>query len=81
MTELLDKIETFLAKEEMPPTAFGTLVLGDPGFVFGLRAGRTPRKYTADWVENWLNKAAEGTRLPAADRLSLRRPRRARKRE
>ena len=43
---LLAEIEAFLAEASMSATAFGRDALGDPGFVFGLRAGRDCRRST-----------------------------------
>lgn len=45
---LLAEIEGFLEEACMAPTAFGRDALNDPGFVFGLRAGRDCRRTTAD---------------------------------
>jgi hypothetical protein len=45
---LLHEIESFLTEARMTPTAFGRDALGDPGFVFGLRAGRDCRRSTSE---------------------------------
>lgn len=44
---LLDEIEAFLRESEVTPTAFGRDAMGDPRFVFDLRAGRELRRATA----------------------------------
>jgi len=52
---LLPKIEKYLRATGMPPTRFGRECLGDPGFVFDLRAGREPRSYTATRVSAFID--------------------------
>jgi hypothetical protein len=44
--ELLGRIEVFLARSGMTPTAFGYEAMKDPAFVFDLRAGRECRRAT-----------------------------------
>lgn len=44
--DLLAEIDGFLAEARITPTAFGRLALGDPRFVFSLRAGRDCRRST-----------------------------------
>ena len=43
---LLRRIEHYLRGSGMPPTRFGREAVGDPRFVFDLRAGREPRPET-----------------------------------
>lgn len=43
---LLAEIDEFLVETDMSQTAFGRDALRDPGFVFGLRAGRDCRRST-----------------------------------
>jgi len=66
---LLAEIEAFLADARMTPTAFGRLALGDPGFVFGLRAGRDCRRSTAEraraQIGVWRESGEFGKRSPA----------------
>lgn len=50
--ELLRRIEAYLATSDESASAFGKRVLGDPSFVYDLRAGREPRYST-------MKKAAE----------------------
>ena len=52
--ELLDQIETYLAQQQMPPSKFGRLAVGDPRFVKDLRGGRLPREKTCDRVIRYL---------------------------
>ena len=47
---LLLRIERYLRLTGTPPTRFGRESLGDPCFVFDLRAGREPRPDTAGRV-------------------------------
>lgn len=44
---LLQTIERYLRTSGIPPTRFGRESVGDPSFVFDLRAGREPRVRTA----------------------------------
>ena len=55
---LLDAVERFLAASGLTPTAFGKASVNDPGFVFGLRAGREPRRETRRRVEAYMREAA-----------------------
>jgi len=55
---LLRRIEQHLDATGMPPTRFGRETVGDPRFVFDLRAGREPRDETTRRVVAWLNRVA-----------------------
>lgn len=37
--QIVDEIEAFLVRTEMPPATFGRRVMSDPNFVFELRNG------------------------------------------
>ena len=50
------RIETYLKRSGTPPTRFGREVLGDPGFVSDLRAGREPRPGTCRRIAEWLDR-------------------------
>jgi len=39
--DILDRIDAFCAKNEMPPSTFGRLALGDPNLIPNLRNGRS----------------------------------------
>jgi hypothetical protein len=52
---LLRRIERHLDVTGMPPTRFGRETVGDPRFVFDLRAGREPRDETTRRVAAWLD--------------------------
>lgn len=52
---LLERIEKHLKARRMPPTRFGREAIGDPKFVFGLRAGREPRSVTVKRVLDYLD--------------------------
>jgi hypothetical protein len=54
--QLLKRIETYLKRSRTPPTRFGRDALGDPCFVFDLRAGREPRAATVERVTAWLDR-------------------------
>jgi hypothetical protein len=49
-------IEAFLTKHQMSATAFGTEALGDPGFVFDLRRGRSCGLKIVDKVYAFMEK-------------------------
>ncbi len=51
---LLAKIEAFLERTGMSPTAFGIKALNDPPFVQQLRDGRDPKMSTAQKVEQFI---------------------------
>ena len=55
---LLRRIERHLSATGMPPTRFGRDAVGDPRFVFDLRAGREPRPETTRRVLTWLDGSA-----------------------
>ena len=55
---LLRRIERHLDATGMPPTRFGRETVGDPRFVFDLRAGREPRDETTRRVSAWLDRSA-----------------------
>ncbi|HEY0115645.1 MAG TPA: hypothetical protein VGB54_07975 [Allosphingosinicella sp.] len=51
---LLRRIERHLRATGTPAARFGRESLGDPRFVFDLRAGREPRPETERRVEAWI---------------------------
>lgn len=53
---LLQKVERHIRERRMPPTRFGREAVGDPRFVFDLRAGREPRSATVDRVTRYLER-------------------------
>ena len=46
--DLLDEIERFQAKHDMPDSTFGRLAMGDPAFLYEYRKGRKPGLETMD---------------------------------
>lgn len=52
--ELLEQVESYLARTKVPPSTFGRRVVGDPRFVDDLREGRRPRRKTAQRVLSFL---------------------------
>lgn len=56
MVELLREVEKFLRAHGTPPTKFGRQAMGDPRFVFDLRAGRDPRPRTVARVRAYLRE-------------------------
>ena len=56
MSSLLQRIEAFLDRHLMEATAFGDKVVGDGHFVFDLRKGRKPRRFTVHIVEEYMDK-------------------------
>lgn len=55
-TMLLQKVEQHIKATRMPPTRFGRECVGDPRFVFDLRAGREPRSATIERVVRYLER-------------------------
>ena len=58
--ELLEQIESYLARTKLPPSTFGRLALGDPRFVDDLHAGRKLRLKTQERVRCYLMRAQIG---------------------
>jgi hypothetical protein len=56
--ELLEQVESYLARTKVPPSTFGRIVVGDPGFVRDLRSGRKPRRKTQDRVASFLGRTS-----------------------
>lgn len=54
---LLQRVEQHIKATRTPPTRFGRECVGDPRFVFDLRAGREPRSATVTKVERYLARA------------------------
>ena len=54
---LLHRVERYLQHHRMAPARFGREAVGDPSFVFRLKAGRTPRAATVARVEAFLTQA------------------------
>lgn len=52
--ELLEQVESYLARTKVPPSTFGRRVVGDPRFVDDMREGRRPRRKTAQRVLSFL---------------------------
>jgi 2,4-dienoyl-CoA reductase-like NADH-dependent reductase (Old Yellow Enzyme family) len=53
--ELLEQVESYLARTNVPPSTFGRMVIGDPRFVEDLRSGRKPRRGTQQRVREYLS--------------------------
>ena len=53
--ELLEQVESYLARTRTPQSAVGRTVLGDPRFVNDLRRGRKPRQQTHERVLRYLS--------------------------
>jgi hypothetical protein len=66
--ELLEQVESYLARTRVPPSTFGRMVVGDPRLVRDLRSGRRPRRKTQERIYTYLISARplDGPRL--ADR-------------
>ena len=52
--ELLEQIEAYLVRTQVPPSTFGRKAVGDPRFVEDLRFGRRPRRKTEEKVRHYL---------------------------
>lgn len=48
--ELLEQVESYLARTKVPPSTFGRMAVGDPRFVKDLRSGRRARRTTQERV-------------------------------
>ena len=59
--ELLEQVESYLARTRIPPSKFGRMALGDPRFVDDLRAGRKLRRKTQERVRCYLTQSQSGT--------------------
>lgn len=53
---LLDTVEAFLKRHDMPPTRFGIEALSDPNFVRELRNGREPRRRQRERAQDFINR-------------------------
>jgi 2,4-dienoyl-CoA reductase-like NADH-dependent reductase (Old Yellow Enzyme family) len=58
--ELLEQVESYLARTRISPSKFGRMALGDPRFVDDLRAGRKLRRKTLERVRCYLTQAQSG---------------------
>lgn len=52
--EFSQEIDAYLEAAHLSATALGRAALGDPGFVFGLRNGRSPSLRTIDKVRAFM---------------------------
>lgn len=69
--ELLDQVESYLARTKVPPSTFGRMVVGDPRFVRDLRSGRRPRRKTQDRVQAYLASISKDRPARALATLQL----------
>lgn len=59
---LLTRIQRYLGRSGLSPSAFGRRVVGDPRFVHDLRKGREPRLATEARIHAWLDRHEETRR-------------------
>lgn len=52
--KFIARIEKFLRKHKMPEGRFGKLALGDSGFLFTIRNGRSPTARTMGKVDDFM---------------------------
>lgn len=57
---MIQKIEIFLRKHNMPPTKFGRLAVKDPRLVTDLRKGRVLRKTSEAKIEAFMEEYEKG---------------------
>jgi hypothetical protein len=69
VTELLTQIEAFLAESGIAPSAFGRDAMGDPLFVFQLRAGREPRRATRELATQQIKRHLDGSGFAQPSKL------------
>lgn len=62
--QLLEQVESYLARTEMPPSTFGRMAVGDPRFVRDLRLGRRPRRETRARVYTYISSAGSVAQHP-----------------
>lgn len=55
--ELLEQVESYLARTKVRPSTFGRMAVGDPRFVQDLRSGRRLRRKTKERVRLYLVQA------------------------
>ena len=67
--DFLEKVEFFLKKNKMTPTAFGIASANNPGFVFDIRSGRECREATQKRVLGFMEEY-EKVQKGAEDRNS-----------
>jgi predicted transcriptional regulator len=53
---LVRDIDAFIEREEMTPTDFGLLSIGDPNLYRHLKGGRNPRLGTMDRIRSFMRK-------------------------
>ena len=56
---LLQRIDRYIRLSDTSPSRFGRDAVGDPGFVFGLRNGREPRRRMMKRITTYLDAAEE----------------------
>lgn len=56
LQQFKQRVEDALTRLKMTPSELGKLALGDPGFVFGLRAGRSPQMRTVMKVDTFIQE-------------------------
>jgi len=54
----LSEIEAFLARQRAAPSTFGRGAVGDPNFVWELRAGRAPSLRLVDRAREYMRTAS-----------------------
>lgn len=59
-SKFLEKVEDFLKRTKMSPTAFGTKAKAEPNFVFELRKGRECREEVQERVLRFMDEADNG---------------------
>lgn len=59
--DLLDRIETHIRQTRTSASTFGIEAVGDPRFVWDLRAGRRPRRKMQERVGSYLDNANPST--------------------
>ncbi len=59
ITQFSQAVEEAIKSKGMTPTQFGRAALKDPGFVFGLRNGRSPTLRTVERVISFIKADPE----------------------
>jgi len=56
VVSFLERVESFIARHGMSPSAFGMAAVNDSGFFFDLQRGRSPRLNTCERIDAWMRE-------------------------
>lgn len=78
MPQILESIEAFLKRHDMPPSTFGREATGEPQLIKSMREGRSPShrvlerisSFMAEHEQRLLSESAEGSSDKALDSIA-----------